>query len=158
MTSLEPTIRPAHAGDIDSLLDLELVFPEGDRATRRNWRDLLSGHSAVLIADQGESLGGAAVLLFRKGTTVGRLYSLAVAPAARGRGVARALLAASDEACQVRQCDRLRLEVRTSNEEALRLYRNNGYVVIGHKSSYYPDGEDAVHMEKRLIPMKDILS
>lgn len=38
------------------------------------------------------------------------------------------------------------LEVRASNEAALRLYSSLGFERVGLRRQYYPDGEDAVLM------------
>ena len=38
------------------------------------------------------------------------------------------------------------LEVRTSNENAIKLYKKFGYEKITIKEKYYKDGEDAIYM------------
>ena len=43
------------------------------------------------------------------------------------------------------------LEVRKSNEAAIKLYEKNGYVFVVNKKAYYSNGEDAVYMVKRLL-------
>ena len=43
------------------------------------------------------------------------------------------------------------LEVRASNEPAINLYKKHGYEVVVKKPHYYPDGEDAIYMVKRLM-------
>lgn len=43
------------------------------------------------------------------------------------------------------------LEVRASNKPAINLYQKQGYEVVVVKPHYYPDGEDAVYMVKRLM-------
>ena len=47
--------------------------------------------------------------------------------------------------------ENITLEVRKSNEAALNLYKKNGYEIIVEKKHYYPDGEDAIYMVKRLL-------
>ena len=42
------------------------------------------------------------------------------------------------------------LEVRKSNEAAIALYKKCGFEHIVDKKAYYPDGEDAVYMVKRM--------
>jgi ribosomal-protein-alanine N-acetyltransferase len=46
------------------------------------------------------------------------------------------------------------LEVRMSNQRAIRLYQRNGYSVVGQRKNYYPVGpaerEDAVVMNLQL--------
>ena len=45
----------------------------------------------------------------------------------------------------------VRLNVRMSNEKAIRMYRMAGYQSAGLWSRYYEDGEDALVMEKVLL-------
>ena len=144
-------IRPATAADIDALVALEASFPEVDRFDRRTWRRLLSGHASVLVSGTPkDSLLAAAVMLYRKGAGVARLYSITVAPEARGKGLARALMAACEADATGRGARAVRLEVRSTNSSAIRLYEAGGYRVIATLESYYPDGEAALRMEKSL--------
>jgi [ribosomal protein S18]-alanine N-acetyltransferase len=77
------------------------------------------------------------------------VMNVTVAPEQRGRGVARALLRELHEILAVATADqaRLTLEVRPTNEPAMRLYASEGYLVAGRRTRYYPDnGEDALVM------------
>ena len=42
------------------------------------------------------------------------------------------------------------LEVRVSNQPAVKLYTKNGYQIVVVKRNYYKDGENAIYMVKRL--------
>lgn len=96
-------------------------------------------------------------MLYRRGARVGRIYSLAVAPAARGRGLALDLLAAAEADAMARGCDRARLEVRGTNAPAIALYGRAGYRVIERIPAYYADGGDALRMEKKLPVGKEAI-
>ena len=151
MSAAEPvSIRLASADDLDGLVRLEEAFPEEDRFSRRTWRRLLGGHTVAHVAVSGGTLVGAAVLLFRTGSRVARLYTLSVAPDLQGKGIARQLLAAGEVAAAEKDCDRMRLEARESNQHAILLYERSGYRVIARVAGYYPNGETAVRMEKPL--------
>ncbi|MBV9812081.1 MAG: GNAT family N-acetyltransferase [Acetobacteraceae bacterium] len=77
---------------------------------------------------------------------------LAVLPAQRRRGRARALLRATHDAlCKVGAAA-LFLEVHAGNDAALRLYETSGYRPVGRRTRYYPDGGDAVVMRRDLTP------
>lgn len=95
---------------------------------------------------------GYALVLFRKNSCRARLYSLAVAGEAQGRGVGRALIRAAEEHVRARGCGRIGLEVRTDNHRAQVLYESQGFVRRGIRSDFYEDGCDAVLMEKPLEP------
>ena len=144
------SIRLASADDLDGLVRLEEAFPEEDRFPRRTWRRLLGGHAVAHVAVSGGTLVGAAVLLFRTGSRVARLYTLSVTPDLRGKGIARRLMAAGEAIAAEKGCDRMRLEARESNQHAILLYERSGYRVIARVAGYYPNGETAVRMEKPL--------
>ena len=65
---------------------------------------------------------------------------LAVAPAFRGRGFARALMRKVEEILLARGCPKVSLLVRNSNAEAIGFYRHLGYLQ-----------DDSVSLGKRLI-------
>lgn len=152
---MQAAIRPARIGDLDRLVSLEAMFPEADRISRRSFRRFLRGPAAMLVVDGAEAIEGAAVVLFRRGAGKARLYSLSIAPFARGRGLARALLSAAEALAAEQGSHTLRLEVRASNLAAISLYESTGFGVIARLSRYYGDGEDAQHMEKRIVPHED---
>ena len=42
------------------------------------------------------------------------------------------------------------LDVRVSNEKAIRLYQKNGFIQVNVSKRYYPDGEDALVFTRAL--------
>jgi L-amino acid N-acyltransferase YncA len=126
-----------------------------DRISRRSFRTLIERPTAVtLVAVDGPTLLGYAMILFRSGTGMARLYSLAVHPAAQGRGLGRRLLEAAEQAAEHHDRLFLRLEVREGHTTAIGLYESSGYRRIGRLPSYYADGQAAIRMEKRLRDVK----
>lgn len=93
---------------------------------------------------------GYCLTLYRQGADVARLYSVAIAPAARGKGAGRRLLETCERAARKRGCHRVRLEVRETNTQAIALYRKLGYQAIGRYEAYYEDGAPALRLEKTL--------
>jgi ribosomal protein S18 acetylase RimI-like enzyme len=144
-------VRRADLADLDALVELEQGSFTHDRLSRRQYRQHLGSSSARVLAARAEGcLVGAAVLFFRRGTQVARLYSLATAAASRGSGVGRRLLQAAEQAARQHGCRGLRLEVRTDNAAAIRLYESAGYARTGRRARYYEDGADAWRYEKPL--------
>ncbi len=142
-------IRPATLEDLPALLEIETLAFTRDRISRRNFRHLLTqGHAVSLVDADREGLCGNITVLFRHTTPLARVYSLAVAPRCRGRGLSKRLLAAAEKACRARDCSGLRLEVHPRNSKARRLYRQTGYREFGRDPDYDEDGADAVRMEK----------
>jgi len=148
------SVRGATPADLDDLVALELQAFSGDRMSRVQYRrHLANPRAAVLVVDvPGEGLLGSALVFFRAGSTLARLYSIATAPAARGRGLGGKLLAAAEGAARARGCRALRLEVRVDNTAAMALYERAGYRQIGRYPAYYEDRGDAWRYEKPLTP------
>jgi len=144
-------IRRAAPADLDELLALERQAFTTDHISRRQYRHHIGSASAcVLAAFDASGVLGKAVLFLRRNTDIGRLYSVAVARAARGRGVGEALVRAVERAARAHGCRRLRLEVRQDNAGAIRLYERLGYRRFGAHAGFYEDGADAWRYEKEL--------
>ncbi|NHN37992.1 ribosomal protein S18-alanine N-acetyltransferase [Pseudomaricurvus alcaniphilus] len=83
------------------------------------------------------------------------LLDFVVAPEFQGQGVGSTLLAwLQNWAATELQAKRFYLEVRESNQAALALYQNAGFVEVGIRAGYYPargGREDAVLMAMELI-------
>lgn len=77
----------------------------------------------------------------------GYILDIAVHRAFRGRGVGRVLVERVLAECREGGADFVSLEVRPSNEIAISLYRQLGFVETGRRRRYYENGEDALLME-----------
>lgn len=71
------------------------------------------------------------------------IHLLAVHPAARGRGVGRALVDTAARCARGRGAACLRLDVVANNEPAFALYRSCGFADLGVFSFAYDDGYEA---------------
>ncbi len=67
----------------------------------------------------------------------GYITNVAVSPAVRRQGVARALLCALDDYARAQALERVTLEVRLSNGAAIALYEGAGYVRDGVRPGFY---------------------
>jgi ribosomal protein S18 acetylase RimI-like enzyme len=146
-------IRQARQSDIERLVAIEHRQFETDRISRRSFRQLIDSDTAdTLVAEIDGEVRGYCMVLYRAGSGVARLYSIAALPAEAGReaGVGRALLAAAEEATYDNDRMLLRLEVREDNPRAIALYEKNGYRRIGREDGYYADGMAALRYEKLL--------
>lgn len=75
------------------------------------------------------------------------IITIAVDPDRRGTGVGRQLLTEMLAKAQDSKAVCATLEVRASNDAALRLYEGMGFKSVGRRKRYYPDNrEDAVVM------------
>jgi ribosomal-protein-alanine N-acetyltransferase len=84
------------------------------------------------------SIGGqdAGFALARSAVDDSELLLLATRPSARLRGVGGALLRSVIAESSSRNCTKLHLEVRSGNE-AIQLYRREGFDKVGERRSYY---------------------
>ena len=145
-------IRPATLADLDQLEALENRVFDADRLSRRSLRHFISSPKAALtVADRGDHLSGYALLTFRSGTALARLYSIAVKPETGRTGVGRALMQAAERTAIERDCISLRLEVRADNHGAIALYEKLGYRKFGVYEHYYADDQAALRFEKLLV-------
>ncbi len=76
----------------------------------------------------------------------GHVVSVAVLPEYRQKGIGRALVEESIGGVKLKKSDELYLEVRCSNNEAIRLYEKLGFTIKQRLKAYYRDGEDAYLM------------
>ena len=100
----------------------------------------------VKAVENGKIIGFAAADI-RPSQHKAWIATIGVLPQYRNQGVGGALLDFCEEKAEV---PAMRLNVRTTNHEAIQLYRNRGYQQIGRWAGYYSDGEDAIVMEKSL--------
>lgn len=119
------------------LLADELAAAAGPQADR----------SYVVAEDAAGRLLGYAGLWFGDGSGNADLLTIATVPAARRRGLARAMLTELVEVARGHGCRAVLLEVRASNEAAQRLYAGHGFRALGVRRRYYvAPVEDAVVM------------
>ena len=148
----KPQYRLALNSDLDALVELEESSFAGDRLTRRNFSWMIrKAHSFFLVAEMGGSLVGYSLVLFHKGTSLARLYSIAIDASCRGLGLARELLRRSEEAAVENDSVYMRLEVHPENAGAIALYEKSGYYRFGLFRQYYGDQSDALRYEKRVL-------
>lgn len=145
-------IRRARAADVDAILALERHFP-GDRMSRASVRRFLRVPTAQLwVAETAapRAVVGALILLTRRGSAVARLYSVVVAPSARGLGLGRRLVAAAERGARAAGGEVLSLEVREDNAAARALYAGLGYVQAARLPGYYEDGMAGLRLRRTL--------
>jgi len=74
----------------------------------------------------------------------------------RRRGVAAAMVRHACEEAEAGTARAIGLEVRVSNHAARSLYAGAGFREVGRRPGYYPDGEDALLLERALgAPTRD---
>ncbi|MGO9135254.1 MAG: GNAT family N-acetyltransferase [Methylovirgula sp.] len=142
-------IRRGRISDLSALVAIENRSFASDRLSRRSLRYFLSAHNAVvLIAESDGVIAGYALVAFRKGSGIARLYSIAIDPAFRGRNLGCTLLKEAEKTARAGEAQCMRLEVRSRNKRAIALYESQGYQRFGRIADYYEDGAAAFRYEK----------
>ncbi len=147
------TIRLARIADVPALSQIESDAFTGDALTSRRFRHFIRSDLSELWCLSDEENGPVlayALVLYHRGTSLARLYSIAVSPQAQGRGLAATLLQHCEKAAVERGILFMRLEVRQDNIRALTIYEKAGYRILKSLSAYYEDGADGWRLEKRL--------
>ena len=76
----------------------------------------------------------------------GHVVSIAVLDEHRRKGFGSVLVNEAVKCVKTIQCSELYLEVRCSNNDAVKLYEKLGFVIKQKLQTYYRDGEDAYLM------------
>ena len=80
----------------------------------------------------------------------GHITNVAVHPEFRHQGIGNQLVSELLSLCEKEDIDLVTLEVRKSNQNAIKLYEKHGFVAEGIRKAYYQDNkEDAIIMWKR---------
>jgi ribosomal-protein-alanine N-acetyltransferase len=159
------------AADIAAVFALERSTHEAPHWPRRDYEAILTGHPAAepltrtgLIAEIDGHLAGFAIVRQLRFLSLAdnpvkqvqfELESIVVAAALRARGIGLSLMSAILDLATSNNADRLELEVRTSNQPAIRLYTRAGLTPQGRRPNYYSNPpDDALLMAKDLSPVK----
>jgi ribosomal-protein-alanine N-acetyltransferase len=153
--ALQVAIRGMEAADLPRILEIAAEARNAPHWPESAYRHALTMETsparvALVAVETGTGeLTGFAVCSLVAGEA--ELESIVVASAWQGRGIGRRLLAEAMERLRSAGTHEVFLEVRASNEAALRLYRHFGFTETGRRSGYYSDpAEDGITMRLRL--------
>lgn len=143
-------IRPLTAGDVDTVVAIETeAFTTPWQ--RETFLDLIDRPALEILVLEDEAAGiiGYAVLWCI--LDQGELANMAVTPAHRRRGLGAFLLSRVLDVARERGIETVFLEVRTSNEDALKLYRRFGFADVGLRKGYYEHPKEDARVMKATL-------
>ena len=147
------TVRPAGPDDVPAIAALERDCLGTDA-----WSEALVAEGVIgnlptvayLVAEDGDRVAGHATASVAG--DIAELQRIAVDAGHRRRGLASALLDAVVDLSRAGGADRLLLEVREDNADALAFYAARGFVEVDRRRRYYRDGATAVVLRLGLGP------
>lgn len=138
-------LRKALRSDSKVLWEIEQAcFSEADSPlSRRQIHYHIKKNPLWVVEEEKKILGYILWFVFPKGL---RIYSIAVLPQARGKGIASKLMEHCFTEAQTCSKEYIRLEVRQDNVVAVTLYEKLGFRKEKILPAYYPDGGDGFRM------------
>ena len=149
-------VRPMAKTDIDRVMAIAVSLPAAPQWARPAYE------AAIFSPGEPKSMARVAVLLDGPEKLIGfaivrllapeaELESIAIESNAQGCGFGRSLLSAILQELRMAEIEQVDLEVRASNQAALRLYRRCGFYEVGRRRGYYADPvEDALLLRLKL--------
>ncbi len=134
--------------------DLEQVLGIENRVFPNPWpryffeADMASDQAIKIVAVSGSRVVGYALATIARPEL--HITNVAVDPEFQHQGLGSRLVRHLEEQGIAASCIEAYLEVRVSNDRAIRLYQKLGYQISYTRRYYYLDGEDAYIMKKRL--------
>jgi ribosomal-protein-alanine N-acetyltransferase len=141
---MTPRLFDPATDDVGTLAQLHAsCFPDAWHAAAI--RDLFAGQGVFAFVSPG------GFVLARAVGDEAEILTLAVTPAARRQGIARALVRSAAIRAQSLGVRTLFLEVATGNDPALQLYAGLGFTAVGRRKAYY--GAEDAHVLKAILPL-----
>ena len=138
--------RPMNKADVAAIMSLERVlysFPW----TPGNFTDSLNAGYSCWICEFGSELVGYAVLMLGAGEA--HILNVAIGSDWQRQGLGRRFMQQLIKGAREYRAEMMFLEVRPSNQSALRLYEDIGFNEMATRRGYYPahkGREDAILM------------
>lgn len=148
----QPVIAEMTQSDINDCWHLDQrCFSDGEAYDRETIRYLLSHQQAVCykVVSAANDMRAFVVGMIEPDRT-GHVVALGVDPEHRRQGLGRHLMRAVEQGFFKNGITTVRLEVRTSNDAAQKLYFKLGYKIVRRMPRYYTSGDDGYLMVKNL--------
>jgi len=140
-------VRKARVGDIDEIWEIEKESFPLPWSLSSFKSELTNPFSHFLVAEDDEEKVAGYIVLWELENSL-HIANIAVKKGLRRKGIGTLLIGMAKDIATKEGKEKITLEVRKSNETAIRFYEKNGFtqtsVIRGY---YFPDGEDALVFE-----------
>ncbi len=130
-------IVPMHPDHLDSLADLESLAFSTPWSYDSLAEELQNPLAVFLVAEDVDAESAVGYLGMHHILDEGFIANIAVHPAYRRQGIARALVREAQDYAETHDLTRLTLEVRVSNIPAIALYEGMGFTRDGVRPGFY---------------------
>lgn len=145
-------IRQMRLQDIPEMMKTENVV-YSHPWTAGIFQDCITAGYHCYVMEENDEIMAYGVLSF--GVDEAHLLNVTVAEKHQGKGVGRRMVTHFMQMARKGSAESIFLEVRPSNKRAFRLYESLGFIQVGIRKDYYPDGldkrEDALVLECQLV-------
>ena len=154
MKALQVRIRKAKRSDVDRIVDIERSWHHLSHWSIDSYYRLLGDDSFtssfVAEAEDEDCLRGiVGFVIVHTVSDISEIYNIAVEAGHARLGVGRQLMGAAIEESLKREANKVVLEVRKSNDAAIKFYFGFNFRIAGERKDYYSNPiEDAFVMEK----------
>lgn len=143
-------VRKMTSQDIDEVMQIEKQSFTLPWSRESYLGELKNKFATYLVCDcEGEIAGyGGIWVVFEEA----HITNVAVGTSSRQAGIGNTLMEELEKVAREKKAQRILLEVRPSNQAALKMYHNLNYLPTGLRKQYYSDNnEDAIIMTKLLF-------
>ncbi len=153
---METPIRIATLADLRSIFEIENLCFAIDQFSQRQLRYLITkAKASVIVIESSSDIAGYSILLTPKNLKSARIYSLAIHPNEKGKGLGQMLVQHLLSVAVNSGYQQVNLEVRDDNTTAIRLYESLGFQQTAIKEDYYEDGMRArvyrIHLKHTVL-------
>ena len=157
---MEPSVspRPATEGDLNQMLAIESASYPLPWQRSHFESELAKPFARVLVLtdDETDSLCAGYIVYWVHAEEVS-LLNITISPNWRGFGFARKLMTIMVNEAVRDEIPKVTLEVRPSNESAIRLYERLGFKLTHERKQFYQNGESAYVMELKTSDLSGII-
>lgn len=155
LTETKFSLRQFNTDDLESVIEINKICLPENYASFFFMDTHRSCPTAFIVAEVGSLVVGYIMCRIEHGFSdikrlrfirKGHIISVAVLPDYRRTGIASELVKQALEALREVKADECYLEVRTTNETALKLYEKLGFSLARSVPHYYADGAEALVM------------